>query len=176
MEIMINARGVIVDDALKAVTEKKLAKLEKYFDGMHTSATVTFREVKLVQTVEVTIALGGTFFRAEEEDTSFRNALDRSIETIERQIRKNKTRLANRLKGEGLALEFQMPEDDYDEDIEFEIRTKTFSVKPMTAEEAILQMNLLGHTFFMFRDADTHLTCVVYRRHDNTYGLIVPEE
>ena len=177
MKTTINARGVIVDDNLKAATEKKLAKLEKFFGQEKAAATVTFREIKMVQTVEVTISLCGTFFRAEEEDTSFRNALDRAVETIERQIRKNKTRLEKRMRGEGLAMEFVNDEDDYeyDEEGEFEIRTKTFNVKPMSVEEAILQMNLLDHTFFVFRDATTEQTCVVYKRHDNTYGLIVPE-
>ena len=95
MKTTMNARGVIIDDALRAATEKKLSKLEKFFGQDTASATVTFREVKMVQTVEVTISLFGTIFRAEEEDSSFRNALDRAVETIERQIRKNKTRLEN---------------------------------------------------------------------------------
>ena len=177
MKTTINARGVIIDDALRTATEKKLSKLEKFFGQDTAMATVTFREVKMVQTVEVTISLFGTIFRAEEEDSSFRNALDRAVETIERQIRKNKTRLEKRLKSEGLAMAFQTGDDDYeyDEEVDFNIRTKTFSSKPMSAEEAILQMNLLGHTFFVFRDDATEQTCVVYKRHDNTYGLLMPE-
>lgn len=177
MKTTINARGVIVDDALRAATEKKLNKLEKFFGKDTATATVTFREVKMVQTVEVTISLLGTFFRAEEEDSSFRNALDRAVETIERQIRKNKTRLEKRMKGEGLAMEFAAGEEDYeyDEEVDFKIRTKTFNVKPMSTEEAILQMNLLGHNFFVFRDDATEQTCVVYKRHNNTYGLLTPE-
>lgn len=178
MKMNINARGVTVDEALQKATEKKLSKLEKFFGEASAAATVTFREVKTVQTVEVTISLGGTFFRAEEEDTSFRNALDRAVETIERQIRKNKTRLENRFKGEGLAMEFaEIPEDyEYDEEDEFEIRIKSFDIKPMSPEEAILQMNLLGHDFYVFRDDRTEETCVVYKRKGSGYGLIVPED
>lgn len=178
MKMTINARGVTVDEALQKATEKKLAKLEKFFGDAAAAVTVTFREVKMVQIAEVTISLGGTFFRAEEKDASFRNALDRAVETIERQIRKNKTRLENRFKGAGLAMEFvDIPEDyEYDEEDEFEIRVKSFNIKPMSPEEAILQMNLLGHTFYVFRDDRTEETCVVYKRKDAGYGLIVPEE
>lgn len=178
MKLTINARGVIVDDALRLATEKKMAKLAKFFSSENATAVITFREVKAVKTAEVTISLGGTYFRAEEEDTSFRNALDRAVETIERQIRKNKTRLENRLKGEGLAMGF-IPEEEeyeYDEEGDFEIRVKSFNIKPMSPEEAILQMNLLGHSFYVFRDDSTEQTCVVYKRRDNSYGLIVPEE
>ena len=113
----------------------------------------------------------------EEKDLSFRNALDRAVEVIERQIRKNKTRLARRLRGQGVSM--QLPDDpqeyEYDEEGEFEIRTKSFAVKPMSPEEAVLQMNLLGHAFFLFRDDRTGQICAVYKRHDNTYGLIIPE-
>ena len=81
------------------------------------------------------------------------------------------------MNGEGLAMEFAAGEEDYeyDEEVDFKIRTKTFNVKPMSTEEAILQMNLLGHNFFVFRDDATEQTCVVYKRHDNTYGLLTPE-
>ncbi len=178
MKMTINARGITVDEALQKATEKKLYKLEKFFGDASAAVTVTFREVKTVKKAEVTISLGGTFFRAEEEDASFRNALDRAVETIERQIRKNKTRLENRFKGDGLAMEFaDIPEDyEYDEEDEFEIRVKSFDIKPMSPEEAILQMNLLGHTFYVFRDDHSEDTCVVYKRKDRGYGLIVPEK
>jgi len=178
MKLTINARGVTVDKALQNATEKKLTKLEKFFGDACATVTVTFREVKSVQIAEVTISLGGTFFRAEEEDLSFRNALDRAVETIERQIRKNKTRLEKRFKGAGLGMEFAaVPEDyEYDEEDDFEIRVKTFDLKPISPEEAILQMNLLGHSFYVFIDDRTEDTCVVYKRKDGGYGLIVPEK
>ena len=177
MKKSINARGLYIDDATRKAAEKKLEKLEKYFGDDNAAASVTFREIKNSRIAEVTISLGGTYFRAEETDSTWRNALDRAVETIERQIRKNKTRLEKRLRGQGLGLGYveELPPDDYDEDTEFDIRTKSFTVKPMSVEEAIMQMNLLGHDFFVFRDQEDEKVCVVYVRHDNTYGLIIPD-
>jgi putative sigma-54 modulation protein len=106
------------------------------------------------------------------EDETFRNALDRAVYLIERQIRKNKTRLERRLRSgafEGGILETG---EDFEEEAEFNIRRKSFSIKPMSVEEAIMQMNLLGHEFFVFRDSKSEEICVVYKRHGNTYGLI----
>ena len=159
-------------DSLRELTEKKLSKFDRYF-GEDTTAYVTFRTRREQKIVEITITYGGTLFRSEEEDEEFRNALDRAVETLEGQIRKNKTRLERRIR-EGAFLrtaeEVPIPEEEPEL-----IRRKTFSIKPMTPEEAILQMNLLEHTFFVFTDAESEKTAVVYRRRDGGYGMILPE-
>ena len=119
------------------------------------------------------ISANGTLFRSEEADTTFQNALDTAIDTIERQIRKNKTRLEKKFKGS--SFDFSIADDEEDEEKEFDIRVKTFSFKPMSVEEAILQMNLLEHEFFVFTEMDTGKVNVVYKRKNGGYGLIVPE-
>ncbi|MCQ2385182.1 MAG: HPF/RaiA family ribosome-associated protein, partial [Clostridia bacterium] len=125
--------------------------------------------------VEITIRTGGLMFRGEEGSDTFANAIDNAVDSLERQIRKNKTRLEKRIRGDGIRL----AEEDFgdeEEETEFKIRKTTFPVKPMSVEEAILQMNLLGHSFFVFSDDKTNDTCVVYKRKDNDYGLIVPSD
>lgn len=175
MKITVVCRQITVDEGLKALVAKKLARLDKFF-AHEGDATVTFSKKRNRETLEITINAANTLFRSEVEDESFQNALDRSIDLIERQIRKNKTRLAKRLR-DGVFNEIPVPTpEDAEEDPEFIIRTKTFRLKPMSAEEAILQMNLLGHQFFMFEDQDSGETCVVYTRKDGAYGLIVAEK
>ena len=128
----------------------------------------------LLQMVEITISTPTTMFRSEEGDETFQNAIDTAVDTLERQIRKNKTRLEKRLKNGAFR---QLPEDDEDieEETEFKIKKKAFPIKPMSVEEAIMQMNLIDHQFFVFIDAFTELTSVVYKRKDGDYGLITPE-
>lgn len=174
MRITVTGRQMTVRDSLREMAEKKLAVLDKYFAD-DVTANVTFRYRKNVEMIEITIQLGNTIFRSEEGAETFRSALDLAVDTLERQIRKNKTRLAKRLRDRG----FVPPSDDggdaIEEEEEFRIRTKTYPIRPMHAEEAILQMNLLEHQFFVFVDADTRNPSVVYRRSDGDYGLIVPE-
>ena len=110
------------------------------------------------------------------QDDTFRNALDRAVNAIERQIRKNKTRLAKRLREGAFDQGILDTGEDIEEDVEFTIRRKSFTLKPMSVEEAIMQMNLLEHEFFVFKDDETDRVCVVYKRHDETYGLISAEE
>lgn len=171
MKITFVGRQMNVWDSTKEMAEKKLSKLDKYFDE-EAAATVTFSCKRERENVELTIYGANTIFRGEVEDTSFQNAVDRCVEMIDRQIRKNKTRLEKRLK-EGA---FTMPdyEEEY-EDPEFLIRTKEFELRPMSVEEAIMQMNLVGHEFFVFLNEDTDNTSVVYKRKDGTYGLIIPK-
>ena len=173
MKITIYGKQMPVRDSLKAAVEKKLLKFNKFF-GEETEAFVTCKVRKGVKIIEITVNYGGTTFRCEEESDTFITALDRAIEGLERQIRKNKTRLEKKVKTDA----FVITEDDideYDEEGEFEIRVKTFPFKPMTPEEAILQMNLLGHSFYAFTDADSGDVCVVYKRKEGSYGLIAPE-
>ena len=162
-----------VRESLHILIEKKLEKFDKFF-GADTDAFVTCKVRKGVKIIEITVTYGTTVFRAEEESDTFITALDRAVESLERQIRKNKTRLEKRLRSGAFELAFD--DIDEEEEGEFNIRTKTFPIKPMSVEEAILQMNLLEHQFFMFRDADTNEPCVVYRRKAGDYGLIIAEE
>ncbi len=162
-----------VRESLKVMVEKKLAKFDKFF-GADTEAFVTCRARKGVKILEITINYAGATFRSEEESETFITALDRAVEGLERQIRKNKTRLEKRIRSGAFVIE-EDDDDEYEEEREFEIRVKSFPLKPMTPEEAILQMNLLGHSFFAFTDQDSGSTCVVYKRKEGSYGLIVPE-
>lgn len=180
MKYTYTCKKVPLNDSIKAYAEKRIAKLERYFRGEDTSAFVTFSvEKDSLCTVEITIRDGSTLLRAqaEEPDGDMRGAIDAAVGYIERQILKNKTRLSKRLRSEA----FPVPEiaDDFSvvEEKEFEIvRTKRFAVKPMSPEEAILQMNLLGHDFFVFRNSDDDSISIVYQRKSGGYGLIVTDE
>ena len=115
--------------------------------------------------------MGGTLFRSEVEGESFYHDIDVAVDVIERQLRKNKTRLEKKIRKDAFA-EPEAYSEEIIEDSEELIRTKKFELRPMTTEDAILQMNLLDHTFFVFLNQDTDTVCVVYRRKDNGYGLI----
>ena len=173
MVIHVIGRQMTVRESLREMIEHKLHKFDKFFDA-DTPAYVTCKTRKGAKIIEITVTYGGTVFRSEEENETFQTALDRAMETFERQIRKNKTRLQKRVRPEGLT-PLADAEDDYAEEADFKIRVKSFPFKPMTPEEAILQMNLLEHSFFVFTDADTMNAAVVYRRRDGDYGLIMPE-
>ena len=175
MKITIVGRQMNVWDEMKSTIDSKLKKLDKYFSD-ECNATVTLSSRKSSKCLEITIIYDGTIFRSEVQDETFRNALDRAVYTIERQIRKNKTRLSRKLRSGAFDQGIVDTGEDFEEEAEFTIRRKSFTIKPMSIEEAIMQMNLLGHEFFVFKsDADERI-CVVYKRHDNTYGLIESEE
>ena len=171
MKVTIIGRQMNVWDDMKVIIENKLQKFDKYFDN-ECSATATLSCKHGQKCLEITIVASGTIFRSEVEDETFRNALDRATYLIERQIRKNKTRLERRLRSGAFQEVMLDTGEDFEEEKEFVIRRKSFSIKPMSAEEAIMQMNLLGHEFFVFKDDSSDEICVVYKRHDNTYGLI----
>ncbi len=172
MKITVTGRQMTVRESLHEMVEKKLAVLDKYF-GEEVTAYVTFRYRRNVEMIEITIPLGNTIFRSEEGAETFRTALDLAVDTLERQIRKNKTRLSRRLRETAFAV--PPSEEEIPEEEEFKIRTKTYPIRPMSVEEAILQMNLLEHEFFVFVDSESGATSVVYRRRDGDYGLIIPE-
>ena len=161
-----------VPQDLKDIVEKKLSKLDKYFYD-EADATVTFSRKHNKERLEVTITASSTLFRSEAEELKFRDALDRDIDSIERQIRKFKTKLGKRIRPIPQPEPIASPEPEIEE-TDFVIHKKSFYFKPMSVEEAILQMNLLGHSFFVFEDDTTGDTCVVYARNDGEYGLIVP--
>ncbi len=164
-----------VYDEMKLLIEKKLAKLDKFF-ASEAEATVTLSSKRNEKTIELTISSEGTLFRSEVGAESFRDALDEALSNIERRIRKNKTRLSKRLRTAPPPMAFDADFDDLEPDEEEILRTKTYSARPMSSEDAILQMNLLGHQFFVYVDAESEQTCVVYQRKDGKYGLLIPEE
>lgn len=174
MKITIYGKQMTVRESLKVQVEKKLSKFDRFF-GEDTEAFVTCKTRRGVKIIEITVNYGGSTFRSEEESDTFITALDRAMESLERQIRKNKTRVEKMVRRGAFTLG-EDDNDEYVEEEEFEIRVKTFPFKPMTAEEAILNMNLLGHSFFVFIDADSGDTAVVYKRKEGSYGLIVPEK
>ena len=174
MKITIVERKMQISDELRAYAIKKVTKLDRYFHN-DTSATITFSELKGRQTAEVTVKHSGMVFRAEETTTDMFASVDGMIRSIEKQIRRNKTRLEKKLR-EG-AFDKAAANDasmaDYVEDTYDVIRRKRFDVMPMTVEEAILQMNLLGHQFFFFKNAESDDTpAVIYKRAAGGYGLI----
>ena len=163
-------------DSLRAYAEKKVSKIDRLF-RTESEANVTFSTERGRFTAEITIKNNGTFFRAHETTSDMYASVDSAVATIERQIRKNKTRLAKNLRSDAIVPE--VPEEfDIHEEREFDIvRTKRFAVKPMSPEEAILQMNLLGHSFFVFRNTDDdNAICVVYTRNSGGYGIIETSE
>jgi putative sigma-54 modulation protein len=176
MTFQYKEKKVTLPASVHNYAEKKVRKLERYFRD-EPEALVTFSVEKNLNRVELTVRSGSTYLRANECTSDMFASIDAAVATIERQIRKNKTRLERRLREGSLT---RVPEDetsfvpDEPEEGEFEIvRTKTFPMKPMLREEAILQMNLLGHTFFAFRDEDADgAFAVVYRRNDGGYGII----
>ena len=161
--------------------EKKVGKLDRYFKEDATAA-ITFSIEKDRNQVEVTIRSSGTIFRVSESSSDMRASIDAAVASLERQFRKNKSRLEKRLRQGAFERTIDEAEvasfvPDGPEEGEYRIvRTKTFPIKPMTQEEAILQMNLLGHSFFAFRNEDADGSfAVVYRRNDGDYGIIEDE-
>lgn len=163
-----------VTDDLKTLFEKKLKKFDKFFRD-DAVAYITLSRKRNMEVLELTISSSGTLYRSEKSADTFNNALDEVIEAIDRQIRKNKTRLEKRLR-EGAFSPSDISLPEVEEEQEFNIRVKTFPIKPMTAEEAILEMNLIGHSFYMFRNSESGEVNVVYCKNDGNYGLIIPEQ
>ena len=169
-------RQMNVWNDFKLLIENKLEKLDKYF-AEEAEATVTLSKKRNLRNIEVTILAGGTIFRSEVAKEDFRCALDEALETIERQIRKNKTMLSKRLRDNAFAeVETFEPLDELEQEVIGITKVKKFYLTDMTPEDAVLQMNLLGHSFYMFRDITNNKVCVVYPRENGEYGLIVPED
>lgn len=180
MKITYIGKNVNLKDNFKERVEKKLSKFERIFsDKAEANITVTLQ--KNNQTVELTIRDNGMLYRAENTCSEMNDALDKVVDILGGLIRKNKTRLEKRNKSaaaiDSFVENYHFTYDDYEEDEEstFEIaRTKTIPVKPMSVEEAVLQMNLLNHQFYMFKDEDTDDISLVYKRKDGRYGLLIP--
>ena len=174
MNIIISGRNMDVTAGLRSAVEAKIGKLEKFFKN-ESAAYVTFYSERGRYTAEVTINNNGMFYRVTETTSDMHASIDSAVAAIERQIRKNKTRLEKRLREGAFEKEaMAMGAETVEEDHEFEIiRTKKFSIKPMTVEEAVLQMNLLEHEFYVFKNLeDEENFAVVYKRKKGGYGLI----
>lgn len=176
MKINILGRGIEVTEGLRTAIEDKLSKLEKYFVP-GTEVYVTLGVEKGSQKMEVTIPVKGSIIRAEEESNDMYATIDLVEETIERLLVKHKSKLVDKKKAYRDFFTTEFIDADYDEEDQAIkiVRTKRFGIKPMDAEEACIQMNMLGHNFFVFLNADTDEVNVVYKRKGNTYGLIEPE-
>ena len=175
MKFKIICKKIDADEKVKAYVEKKLSKLDKFFRE-EPSARVVLGTIKDNDYIEAQISAAGMIYRAEVSDKEILAAIDRIVDVIERQIRRNKTKLEKRIKRDA-ALDSKLISgaeyNDGENEEEFEIvKRKRFTVKPMLPEEAVLQMNLLGHSFFVFKNIDTNEMNVVYKRKDGKYALI----
>ena len=174
MKFQFREKKVKLPGNVHAYAEKKVMKLERFFDE-DAEALIVFSVEKNRNQVELTVHGAGTWFRASESTSDMFASIDAAVATIEGQIRKNKTRLARRLKQDAFVRSVQEETSfvaDMEEDLSI-VRSKKFYFKPMTREEAVMQMNLLDHNFFAFRDEDNGGTfAVVYKRNDGGYGLI----
>lgn len=182
MKYVFTDKKVNLPAAIHNYAEKKVGKLDRFFKEDATAAITFSVEKERLNRVEITIRSSGTIFRVSESTADMHASVDSAVATLERQIRKNKTRLEKRLR-QG-AFERVVDEEvssfvpEEPEEGEYRVvRSKTFPIKPMTRDEAILQMNLLGHNFFAFKDEDAEgAFAVVYRRYDGDYGLIEDEQ
>lgn len=174
MKFIISGKNIEVTEGLRSAIQDKLGKLERYFTP-DTEIIVTLSVEKERQKIEVTIPVKGNIIRSEQVSNDMYVSIDLVEEVIERQLRKYKTKIVDK-KQEGSNFQKAYIENDYieDEDIKI-IRTKRFGIKPMYPEDACVQMELLGHNFFVFCNAETDEVNVVYKRKGNTYGLIEPE-
>lgn len=174
MNLVISGKNLDITEGLRSAIEEKIGKLERYFTDS-TEVHVTLSTEKNRQKIEITIPMKGSIIRAEEVSSDMYVSIDLVEEVIERQLRKYKNKLIDKAQNAAhLNQEFIDEEVYEDEEIEI-IRSKKFAMKPMDPEEACVQMELLGHNFFVFRNSETEEVNVVYKRKGNTYGLIEPE-
>ena len=174
MKFIILGKNIEVTDGLKSAVEDKIGKLEKYFTE-DTEVHVTLSVEKDRQKIEVTIPVKGSIIRSEQVSNDMYVSIDLVEEIIERQLKKYKTKLTDHEQGNGSFKQEYLDKDFMDEEEVKIIRTKKFDIKPMYPEDACVQMELLGHSFFVFCNAETDQVNVVYKRKGNTYGLIEPE-
>ena len=173
MEILIRGTKLEITDSMKEYVKEKLSKLDKYLVDQKAKANVLVKVHNYLQKVEVTIPLKTLILRAEEEQQDFYAAVDLVINKLERQIRKNKAKLQKRDKMS--TKEFNIDDVIPIEEDDKVVKHKKIDVKPMNSEEAILQMELLGHDFYVYKDSETNRVCVVYKRKDGGYGVIEGE-
>ena len=174
MNYIISGKNIDVTPGLKDAIEQKLGKLERYFTP-ETEINVTLSVEKGRQKIEVTIPVKGNIIRSEQTSNDMYVSIDMAVDLLERMIRKYKTKISKYGKGEVKFNDEFMEEDVDNHETVTVTKSKRFAIKPMDVEEACVQMELLGHSFFVFRNAETFEVNVVYKRKDKTYGLIEPE-
>ncbi|MCQ2515591.1 MAG: ribosome-associated translation inhibitor RaiA [Saccharofermentans sp.] len=180
MKITTQGKGIKIGARLEAKITDKMSKFDKYF-GDEGTFNIRIRPEGSQMVVEVTLKLDNKIYRAEARDEEILTAVDRTIDKLESQIRRNKTKFLKKKKEYTQIVSFL--EEDHGSDFDYEVeepdksitRRKTFELRPMTSEDAILQMEMLGHNFLVYLDADTNSVCVVYKRNDGNYGLLEPE-
>ena len=174
MKYIIYGKNLEVTDSLRQAVNDKFSKLDKFFTP-ETEVQVTLSVQREEETVEATIPMKKHILRAEQTTKDMYASIDQVVDVLERMVRKYKTKISSHGRGVGTFTEDFLEEDvDSNETVKI-TRSKRFAIKPMDAEEACVQMELVGHDFFVFRNADTFEVNVVYRRKDGTYGLIEPE-
>ena len=173
MKMIVRGKNIEITPALREYVEKRVGKITKYFDGLGDISAVLKVE-KGHHIVEVTVPINGMLLRGEESTSDMYTSIDQVVDKIEKQIEKYKTKISRQLRTGSFKGELvpNIVERD-DEDFKL-VRTKRFAVKPMATEEAIMQMDLIHHDFFVFMNADTEQVNVIYRRKDGNYGLIEP--
>ena len=174
MNLVISGKNLDITEGLRSAVEEKIGKLERYFTDS-TEVHVTLSTEKNRQKIEITIPMKGSIIRAEEVSSDMYVSIDLVAEVIERQLRKYKNKLIDKEQNAVHLNQEFIDEDAYEEEEIQIIRSKKFAMKPMDPEEACVQMELLGHNFFVFRNSETEEVNVVYKRKGNTYGLIEPE-
>lgn len=180
MRYNIIGKNIDVWDKTKEMVEKKMDRVAKLFPA-DTEATITLSLEKLVSTVEVTVPMNKRYVRAEVQDADMTAAMDKAVDILEGQVVRYKKRMRTKVRSgaEAYAAEYAailVPEEDLDDEPMVKIeKVKHFEVKPMDAEEAVMEMELVGHSFFVFRNGETDEVNVVYKRKNGTYGLIEPE-
>ena len=174
MKLNIRGEKIDITAAMKDYALKKLQKIEKYFnDSSEITANVLVKLRNHMQKVEITIFLQSLILRSEEEQEDFYAAIDNSIDKLERQIRKNKTKLESKNRvNKSLSFDFESEDSEEEQKV---VKRKSVEVKPMDEEEAMLQLELLGHQFYLYNDIDTGKATVIYKRKDGNYGIIEAE-
>ena len=175
MDIIIRGSKLEITDSMQEYAKEKISKLDRYLDNSEgVNATVLVKIHGHLHKVEVTIPLKSLILRAEEQQEDFYAAVDVVIDKLERQIRKNKTRIAASKKKEVKDFAYNYIEEieETDEEPQTIVKRKKIDLKPMSEEEAILQMELLGHSFYLYKDADTDKPTLIYKRNDGNYGVI----
>ena len=174
MKVTVIAKNIELTQALKDIVQKKISKLEKYFD-VEVDAKATLSVQKNIQKIEVTIPFNGVILRCEESTDDMYKSIDLVEDKLERQIRKQKTKLSRKHNGSVRFAAIEENAAGQEEEEGSLVKVKKFGVKPMNSEKAILQMDLLGHNFFVYQDAESSKVNVVYKRKEGNYGLLEPE-
>lgn len=174
MLVTVTGKNVEVTDALREYSEKKVAKIGKFFEKSPVGAQVTFSTERGKHIVDITIQVNGLLLRGEEKTTDMYTSIDGAVDKIERQVHKFKTRINRKFHNDNKVI-VSPPAPLEEQAAPIIKRNKRFTIKPMSAEEAVMQMDLLGHDFFVFSNSDTDEVNVVYRRKDGNFGLIEPE-